>query len=142
MQINDMRKVNFIEPVDYPALKDSYQYYETFTWDDTQEYNQWLRFMWAYNDYNHRNKDTNIQPTSEDKANFLSNTLALERFFDPLSFAEFLRQASAFDQCIAAIKNLQPDMLHNAKPFAEHVLKLAEQGINAPFNLEEVYENG
>lgn len=82
--------MNYIDPVDYPALKEGYKYYDQLRGNRTLEYNQRMRFLWAYNDYFYRSGDEKRMPTEEDKQNAFSNALGLQTYFHPLIHADIL----------------------------------------------------
>jgi len=132
--INDVNTVNFVDPVIYPALKDGFASYDSLDWDDTQEFNQRLRFMWAYNDYFHRSNASQVGPSPEDKANFLHNVECLKRHVHPIYYADFLRQAGEYDRCIALLNAPETDKPEEAMPFVNAILDLARQGMSAPIN--------
>lgn len=138
MTIRDTSKVNYIEPVDYPALKEGYEYYGKLRGNRTLEYNQRMRFLWAYNDYFYRSGDDNRVPTEEDKQNAFSNALGLQTYFHPLFHADILRQAGKLDWAITQAKRVMAKMPDDKnKSIGEYVVKLAEQGICAPFDFKE-----
>lgn len=138
MTIRDASKVNYIDPVDYPALKEGYKYYDQLRDNRTLEYNQRMRFLWAYNDYFYRSGDENRVPTEEDKQNAFSNVLGLQTYFHPLIHADLLRQAGKLDWAITQAKRVMAKMpADKDKSIGEYVVRLAEQGICAPFDFEE-----
>ncbi len=139
--LKDIRRVNFIDPVEYPALKDGFKSYDTFKWNDIQQFNQRMRFLWAYNDYFYHNNDGTREPTNEDIGNFLLNVERLKRFLHPTQYAEYLRQAGSFGLCISKLRMSMFQMEDDEKLFAEHVIKLAEQGINAPFCVNDIIKS-
>lgn len=136
--IRDASKVNYIDPVDYPALKEGCKYYDQLRGNRTLEYNQRMRFLWAYNDYFYRSGEENRVPTEEDKQNAFSNVLGLQTYFHPLIHADLLRQAGKLDWAITQAKRVMAKMpADEDKSIGEYVLRLAEQGICAPFNFKE-----
>lgn len=136
--IRDSSKVNYIDPVDYPALKEGFKYYGKLRGNRTLEYNQRMRFLWAYNDYFYRSGDESRVPTEEDKQNAFSNALGLQTYFHPLFHADILRQAGKLDWAITQAKRVMAKMPDDKnKSIGEYVVKLAEQGICAPFDFEE-----
>lgn len=138
MIISDTSKVNYIDPVDYPALKEGYKYYDQLRRNRILEYNQRMRFLWAYNDYFYRSEDEKRAPTEEDKQNAFSNVLALQTYFPPLIHADLLRQAGKLDWAITQAKRVMATMPKNEDKFiGEYIVRLAELGICAPFDIEE-----
>ena len=138
MTIRDSSKVNYIDPVDYPALKEGFKYYGKLRGKRTLEYNQRMRFLWAYNDYFYRSGDENRAPTEEDKQNAFSNALGLQTYFHPLFHADILRQAGKLDWAITQAKRVMAKLPDDKnKSIGEYVVKLAEQGICAPFDFKE-----
>lgn len=146
MMLNDTSMVNFVDPVDFPALIHGALRYcmpmSEFEWDSPeQEFNQRMRFLWAYNDYFYRNKSEHPEPDDMAKLMHHHNIMELQKFIEsPLMQCDLLRQAGDFDECLSQIDALMPQ----APEDAVSILKLLKQKVllddKAPFEMNEQYK--
>lgn len=143
VMISDTSKVNFIEPVDFPALiHGAFKYcmpMSEFKWNNpTQEFNQRMRFLWAYNDYFYRNVSEYHEPDDMAKLMHHHNIMELLKFFEsPLMKCDLLRQAGDFNECIAQIDALMTQAPEDAVPML-NLLKLKAIAKDcAPFRMDE-----
>lgn len=143
MMISDTSKVNFIDPVDFPALiHGAFKYcmpMSEFKWDNpTQEFNQRIRFLWAYNDYFYRNVSEHHEPDEMAKLMHHHNIMELLKFFkNPLMKCDLLRQAGDFDECISQINALMTSAPEDAVPMLNLLKQKAIAKDCAPFRMDE-----
>ena len=143
VMISDTSKVNFIDPVDFPALiHGAFKYcmpMSEFKWNNpTQEFNQRMRFLWAYNDYFYRNVSEHPEPDDMAKLMHHHNIMELLKFFEnPLMKCDLLRQAGDYDECISQIDALMTSAPEDAVPMLNLLKQKAIAKDCAPFRTNE-----
>ncbi len=147
MMISDTSKINFIDPVDFPSLIHSAFKYcmptSEFKWDSpTQEFNQRMRFLWAYNDYFYRNSSEHPEPEEMAKLMHRHNVMELLKFFEnPLIQCDFLRQAGDFNECVSQINALMNSAPEVVVPKLNLLKQKAIAKDCAPFKIDEPHNS-
>lgn len=144
--INDTSKVNFVDPVDFPALLHGAFNYcmpmSEFEWSSPEiEFNQRIRFLWAYNDYFYRNDSEHPEPDEMAKLMHHHNIMELLKFIDnPLMQCDLIRQAGDFDECISQIDTLMAQAPEGAVLMHKLLKQKVLMNDSAPFVMNEQYK--
>lgn len=144
ISIPESRGVNFINHVEFGGLiRGAFRYcspVSEFKWDNpTQEFNQRMLFLWAYNDYFYRNESEHPEPDEMVRLMHHHNVMELLKFIEnPLLQCDYLRMASNFDECISRVDAIMPYVVAESVPMLELVKHKAQIKDCAPFKLSEL----
>jgi len=144
VMVSDSNRINFIEPVELPAMLHGAMRYcmpmTSFKWDNpAQEYNQRLRFLWAYNDYFHRNETEHPEADGMMEMMHSHNIHELLKFYkNPFMRCDLMRQACDFEDCISYINSIIGSAPKQAIGVLQFIKQKAVEKDSAPFRTHEI----